>query len=264
MAAGRLPEIKKTVSMAARDEESRKKAEKIMARMRSAKQKLKECLLSPQWREHLDGIVQGGQQNVGPLFSFLLLGPQTMHRAALALGLTTARLAEREPETARNIVRRFMWHMNEESGNIGWGIPEAFGESLAASAPLAKDFHRVLISYIIDLGRDDNYCDHDLLRRSCYWAIGRLAQARPELCTDARLWLRKGLEDVDVVCRGMAAWALGRLPPDFMDSPALRRLADAGCEAMCELFNGEELYEASVSQLAREALTRTTATDNHR
>ena len=227
-----------------------------MPRMRSTKQQLKQYLQSPQWRDHLEEIAAGGASHVGPLFSFLLLGPQTMHRAAVALGLTTARLAEREPEAARNIIRRFMWHMNEESGNIGWGIPEAFGESLAASPALAKDFHRVLASYLIDLGRDDNYCDNDLLRRSCYWAVGRLAQARPELCAGARPWLRKGLEDNDVICRGMAAWALAQLPPDFMDTPALRRLADAGHEEICELFDGGQLHEKSVSQLAREALAR--------
>ena len=227
-----------------------------MPRMRSTKQQLKQYLQSPQWRDHLEEIAAGGASHVGPLFSFLLLGPQTMHRAAVALGLTTARLAEREPEAARNIIRRFMWHMNEESGNIGWGIPEAFGESLAASPLLAKDFHRVLASYLIDLGRDDNYCDNDLLRRSCYWAVGRLAQARPELCAGARPWLRKGLEDNDVICRGMAAWALAQLPPDFMDTPALRRLADAGHEEICELFDGGQLHEKSVSQLAREALAR--------
>ncbi|MEG6503241.1 MULTISPECIES: DVU0298 family protein [unclassified Desulfovibrio] len=230
-----------------------------MARMRSAKQKLKECINSPQWRDHLEEIAQGGLENVGPLFSFLLLGPQTMHRAAVALGLVTARLAEKQPEAAKNIIRRLMWHLNEESGNIGWGIPDAFGEILAASPLLAKDFHRILVSYIIDLGHDDNFCDHDILRRSCYWSIGRLAQARPELCLGARKWLLKGLEDQDIICRGMSAWALSQLPPDLMDAPALRRLADAGHEEMCELFDGNDVYEKSVSQLAGEALARLSA-----
>lgn len=227
-----------------------------MPRMRSTKQQLKQYLQSPRWRDHLEEVTAGGASHVGPLFSFLLLGPQTMHRAAVALGLTTARLAEREPEAARNIIRRFMWHMNEESGNIGWGIPEAFGEILAASAPLAKDFHKILLTYIIDLGHDDNFCDHDVLRRSCYWAIGRLAQARPDLCLTARPWLRKGLADQDVVCRGMAAWALAQLPPDLMDAPALRTLALAGHTEVCQLFDGNDVYEASVTQLAQEALAR--------
>ena len=229
-----------------------------MARMRSTKQKLKECLVSPQWRDHLDEIAQGGLENVGPLFSFLLLGPQTMHRAAVALGQVTALLAQQQPETAKNIIRRLMWHLNEESGNIGWGIPEAFAEILAASESLAKDFHRILISYVIDLGRDDNYCDNDTLRRSCYWAIGRLAQARPQLCLSARPWLIKGLEDVDMVCQGMAAWSLGQLPRDLMDAPALRRLADAGNTTPCELFDGHDVYEKTASQIAAEALEGST------
>ena len=54
--------------------------------------------------------------------------------------------------------------MSEESGNIGWGIPEAFAECLAASPELAKTYHKILISYIVDLGFDDNYCDNDQLR----------------------------------------------------------------------------------------------------
>ncbi|MBQ9406632.1 MAG: HEAT repeat domain-containing protein [Desulfovibrio sp.] len=227
-----------------------------MARMRSAKQKLRAYLESPDWRTHLDAIASGGMGNVGPLFSLLPLEPRTMHRAAVALGQLTARLAENQPETARNILRRLMWHLNEESGNMGWGIPEAFAETLAASESLARDFHRVLVSYIIDLGRDDNYCDNDVLRRSCYWAIGRLAQARPQLCLVARPWLVKGLAEQDAVCQGMAAWALAQLPPDIMDAPALRRLALSGNTATCLLFDGDAVYERTAAQVAVEALGR--------
>ena len=191
---------------------------------------------------------------VNPLFACLTEGGEMADRAAFALGGVMAKLYAESHEEAKNIVRRFMWHMNEESGNIGWGIPEAFGEVLAACPRAAKEFHRVLISYVIDLGRDDNFCDHGPLRRSCFWAIGRLAQARQELAVIARPWLLKGLEDEDVPCRGMAAWALAQLPRDFMDAPALRRLAEAGHEDICEVFDGEKVVEKTVSELAREAL----------
>ena len=229
----------------------------MQPRFRTLKTTIRTRLQEPGWDDfakELDEVP--ARELVGPLFSCLPLGGEATDRAASALGKAVSRMADEHIEEARNVVRRLMWHMNEESGNIGWGIPEAFGESLAASPLLAKDFHRVLASYLIDLGRDDNYCDNDLLRRSCYWAVGRLAQTRPELCAGARPWLRKGLEDNDVICRGMAAWALAQLPPDFMDTPALRRLADAGHEEICELFDGEQLYEKSISQLAREALAR--------
>ncbi|MBQ7617803.1 MAG: HEAT repeat domain-containing protein [Desulfovibrio sp.] len=225
-----------------------------MARMRAAKQALRDILKSANWRSHLGEIAQGGMTQVGPLFSFLLLEPLLMHRAAVALGATCAVLAQKEPERARNVVRRYMWHLSEESGNIGWGIPEAFGETLAASSILAKDFHRVLITYVIDLGHSDNYCDNDLLRRSCYWACGRFAEVRPELCLNYRPWLAKGLLDRDIVCRGMAAWALCRLPGDLMDVPLLRDLALGRHNEPCLLFDGEVVYERAVSAIARDVL----------
>lgn len=227
-----------------------------MPKMRTSKKQLKRLLQGPDWRDHLEEIAAGGMTSVGPLFSFLLLGPLTMHRAAAALGVTVAQLAVTEPETARNVIRRFMWHMNEDSGNIGWGIPDAFAECLAASEALAESYHRILISYIMDLGHADNYCDHDVLRRSCYWAVGRLAEVRPEMCQGARPWLRKGLADEDSICRGMAAWALAKLPQDMMDAPALRRLAESGDEDVCEIYEADSIREERVNELARAALAR--------
>ncbi len=227
-----------------------------MARMRAVKQAFKEYLSNAAWRSHLDEMAALGPAAVGPLFSFLPGEPLLRHRAAVALGLTCARLSASAPAKGQEIIRRYMWHLSEESGNIGWGVPEAFGETLAESPTLAKGFGRILVSYVIDLGHDDNYCDNDLLRRSCYWAIGRMLEARPELGDYARPWLRRGLADTDVVCRGMAAWALSRLPQDMMDAPALRRLADAGIEDVCIVFDGEKCLEKTVSGLAREALAR--------
>ena len=193
-----------------------------MARMRAVKQQLKDLLSAPDWRDHLSELRSMGQPAVGPLFSFLLLEPLMRHKAALALGQVVAGLEEGSAEDMHNIMRRLMWHMNEESGNIGWGIPEAFGEVLAACPRAAKEFHR--------------------------------AQARRDLAVIARPWLLKGLEDEDIPCRGMAAWALAQLPRDFMDAPALRRLAEAGHEEICEVFDGEKVVEKTVSELAREAL----------
>lgn len=227
-----------------------------MARMRQLKKQIKQQLMDDAWHEHVDDIAKGGIAHVGPLFAMLLLGPLVMHRAAVVLGATCAQLAEHDPDLARNVIRRFMWHMNEESGNIGWGIPESFAESLARSELLAKEYHRILLSYIMDTQQEDNYCDNNMLRRSCFWAVGRLAQARPELCGYIRPWLVKGLKDVDIQCRGMAAWALGQLPVNIMDVPFLRQVADAGLQETCILFDGKQIFEKQVSEIARISLGR--------
>lgn len=227
-----------------------------MAKMRELKKKFKELLSAENWRENLPIIVATGASGLGALFSFLLLDPQMRHRAAVALGKTVHAMEQTDPEAAKNVCRRFMWHMNEDSGNIGWGIPEAFAETLAESPALAKTYASILISYIMDLGHADNYCDHDALRRSCYWACGRLAQAYPDLAEKMRPWLVKGLGDEDDICRGMAAWALAQLPPDLMDAPALRKLLATHDQTKCEFFTGDKLVSKTVSELAQAALNK--------
>ena len=231
-----------------------------MSRMRTHKHLLRQWLESPDWQKHLSALaIMDGRESVGPLLSFLLLGGDMTARAAVGLGVAVAALAESEPEAGRNMVRRLMWHMNEESGNIGWGIPEAFAETLARNARMAKEFHPVLLSYIMDTGRDDNFCDHGVLRRSCYWAVGRLAQSRPDLCARALPWLIKGLADNDIPCRGMAAWALAQLPVSLEAVPHLRQLAESPpdvAEGLCFVFDGTVVQECRVGVLAKNALAR--------
>ncbi len=233
-----------------------------MPRLRTHKKLLREWLAHDNWQDHLQEITKlNPREATGPLLSFLLLGADMTHRSAHALGLCLAKLETEKVEDTRNIVRRFMWHMNEESGNIGWGIPEAFAETLAHCPRMAKEFHPVLLSYIMDTGRDDNFCDHDILRRSCYWAVGRFATARPELCQRVMPWLLKGLNDDDIPCRGMAAWAINQFPKDMLPPldavPLLKKLAasedDVLC-TLCSIFENGHLQEHSVGELVQIAL----------
>ena len=182
-----------------------------MARMRAVKQQLKDLLSAPDWRDHLPELRSMGQPAVGPLFSFLLLEPLMRHKAALALGQVVAGLEEGSAEELLNIMRRLMWHMNEESGNIGWGIPEAFAEILAQHRRLGDEFYPILNSYVIDTGKGDNFCDNNVLRRSCFRAVERFALARPDLASKARGPLQAGLRDEDPVCREIAREALGKI-----------------------------------------------------
>ncbi|MCL2123310.1 MAG: HEAT repeat domain-containing protein [Desulfovibrionaceae bacterium] len=226
--------------------------------MRAHKILLREALGAPDWRERLEQLTAKVPRSfVGPLLSCLLQGGTPAGRAAAALGACVAAIAQETPEDARAIMRRFMWHMNEESGNLGWGIPESMAETLARSALLAKEFSRVLLSYIRDTGREDNFVDHMPLRRSCYWAVGRLLQARPELAAHALPLLRAGLRDEDVPCRGMAAWALAQAGVPEDARPELEALAADGESAATpvSVFDGDSARECTVAGLARLALS---------
>ena len=130
------------------------------------------------------------------------LGAKLLHRTTRTVTLTPAGISFLED--AKNVIRRFMWHMNEESGNIGWGIPEAFGEALAQSRPLADDFYRVLFSYVRAKEGDNTWCDYAPLRLSCYRAVERVMQARPDLRHEALCILHNAKDDPDPACRELA------------------------------------------------------------
>lgn len=222
---------------------------------RENKKRIKDLLLADNWRQGIPLIAEAGSKSLGPLFSLLLADPQTMHRAAVAIGQTVATIAARDYQSAQDICRRFMWHMNEDSGNIGWGIPEAFAETLCANPKLADTYAPILISYIMDLGHADNFCDYDILRRSCYWAVGRLAKCRPDLVQNHRQWLIKGLSDNDALCRGFAAWALLQLPPHKADAKYLQGLADEN--EICEIFENGKMVARPIKAIAAELTNET-------
>ncbi len=63
------------------------------------------------------------------------------------MGRVAADLADRDMESARVVVRRLMWNLNDESGGIGWGSPEAMGEIMACHEGLAEEYSCILISF---------------------------------------------------------------------------------------------------------------------
>ncbi|MDR2694894.1 MAG: HEAT repeat domain-containing protein [Deltaproteobacteria bacterium] len=230
-----------------------------MTRMRANKARIREALGAPDWRERLERLTADAPiAFVGPLMSCLAQGGGRAGRAAAALGACVAAIAREAPEEARVIMRRFMWHMNEESGNLGWGVPQSMAETLARSELLAGEFSRVLLSYIRNTGREDNFVDHGPLRRSCYWAVGRLLQARPEIAASALPLLRAGLRDEDGPCRGMAAWALAQTgaPEDLRPELEALAAAEESGALPVPVFDGDGVRECTAAGLARLALAR--------
>ena len=144
---------------------------------------------------------------VNPLFSFLYHRDELVKwRAVAAMGLVVSNLADHDMESARVVMRRLIWNLNDESGGIGWGSPEAMGDILARHEGLAKEYHRILISYIAP---ERNYIEHELLQRGVLWGIGRLAHARPHLVKDFSHLLCNYMESIDPTLRGLAGWTAG-------------------------------------------------------
>ncbi len=191
------------------------------------------------------------RQAINPLFSFLLSSEeQTKWRAVTAMGAVVANLAEQDMESARVIMRRLMWSLNDESGGIGWGAPEAMGEIIASHDRLAKEYVSVLISYV---WKEGNFLEYEPLQRGAMWGVGRVAQVIPELVQDAGLHLLPYLESTDSAVRGLAAWAVGLLGVEEARQRLEVLIRD---DIEISMFLDRKLIRCSVNDLVKEALAR--------
>lgn len=218
--------------------------------IRTLKKKIYSLLVQNDFTGGLEAIRRyPARQVVNPLFSFILSGDELVKwRAVTAMGAVVADLAENDMESARIVMRRLIWNLNDESGGIGWGSPEAMGEIMARHHGLAAEYTKILVSYIRP---DGNFIEHKLLQRGVLWGLGRLARARPQLVNEAAEFLRPYLESDDPALRGLAARTAAAIGGEST-APLLKRLLND--ETTVNTFLTGRLVACPVSRLAKEAL----------
>ena len=219
---------------------------------RRLKKNILKLLSQPEATQGLEEICQlPARQAINPLFSFLFsLDENLKWRSVTAFGEVVSRLAECDLESARIIMRRFMWNLNDESGGIGWGSPEAMGEIMARSPQMAEEYSSILVSYIRP---DGNFLEHEVLQRGVLWGLGRLAYARSEMVAYAAAYLPPYLESQDPIVRGHALWTAGALPLE-KNIPYIQPLVEDNTRF--KLFLDGEITETSIGKLAAELLTK--------
>ena len=184
-----------------------------MSGFRQMKANLLNALRQQNWRQFIQGEIDASDHPiayVGPFLSFLLR-EDVRWQATWGMAYAVQAVAAQDKEAARTVMRRLMWSMNEESGNIGWGIPEVMGAILARTPFLAEEYWRILFSYVRETGGDDNFIDHEPLRRGAYWGIAHLAAQAPRFSNAAFARLVPGLEEDSPAGKAVAAWGLAHL-----------------------------------------------------
>jgi len=213
---------------------------------RQFKKEILELLSHKAFEKSLEKILQlPARQSVNPLFSFFYNSDELVRWwAVAAMGTVVSNLADHDMESARVIMRRLIWNLNDESGGIGWGSPEAMGEIMARHERLAGEYHKILVSYITP---DGNYLEHEILQRGVLWSVGRLAHARPQLVEDSAPFLLPYMESEDANLRGLAAWTAG-----LFDCKTTRKLLKRleNDQATLTIYLNDKLEEFTVAQLA--------------
>jgi methylated-DNA-[protein]-cysteine S-methyltransferase len=129
-------------------------------------------------------------------------------RAVAALG---AIVSEREIISRRKVadlLRRFFWAMNDESGAVPYGIPEAIGQILAQRPEFQDEFLPVLCSMLTH----EDMIQTGPIERGVVWALG---QVGPPVATCSQVAV-KALRQLswshpEAETRNLATWALSRI-----------------------------------------------------
>lgn len=215
-------------------------------RFRKLKIQIQEMLIKDDFPAALEEICNlPSIQVVNPLFSFFHAGNELLKwRAVTAMGSVVSMMAVRKPESARVVMRRLIWNLNDESGGIGWGSPEAMGEIMAQNKDMAGEYHRLLLSYIIPHG---NYIEHAILQRGVLWGIGRLAHAEPALVQSSIDYLIPFLTSPDPFHRGLASWTASLYNYEPTNRLLIQNRLD---HSLIVIYHNSQLEEVTVSFMA--------------
>lgn len=177
--------------------------------------------------------------------------------AVCTFGWMVPKIAQDKLETGRIIMRRFLWSLNDESGGIGWGAPEAMAEIMCQSSILREEYLHMLISYMREDGEklfeDGNFLELPMLQRGLLWGVGRLCQEHLEEMKERRIVedLTAYLDSTDRYVRGLAVWCLAQLLPDVANEKILKYRISS---EIFTLFLNNQLQQISLAALSRNTI----------
>lgn len=130
-------------------------------------------------------------------------------RAVEALGLVTYKIDQKEQNYALELVRRYFWMLNDESGGTAWNASEALGGIISNCPETCGQFNWMYSGLL----EDEN------LSNGVLWGLTQLAQKAPHLVDPLEERIRPFLESKEPRARGLAAliYALMRTAPNGLE-----------------------------------------------
>jgi len=177
--------------------------------------------------------------------------------AVSAFGCIVPRIAEEELERARIIMRRCLWSLNDESGGIGWGIPEAMAAIMLNHETLRHEYLHMLLSYMQkdgnELFEDGNYLELPVLQRGLLWGVAELCCTYPDEMAAQGVYpeLLPYLDSGDATVVGYAIRALGCLG-DKDVVPHIKKFLHSTLQMV--LFDGTKEREVPLAAVAADAI----------
>jgi len=166
-------------------------------------------------REDFPGLLRAARRETAKVIRFLTsrlysADEDQKWRAVRALGQVAGRREILGDRKAAELLQRFFWSLNDESGAVPYGVPEAIGEILAVRPELQPQFLPILCSMVTE----EETSQTGAIERGVIWALGRIGTQVVE-CSPAAVAAvaAAASSHADHVTRRVAAWALPRIGP---------------------------------------------------
>jgi len=130
--------------------------------------------------------------------------------AVRGLGAIMADLDIIDESRGADMLRRFFWAMNDESGAVPYGVPEAIGEILVRRPEFQKEFLPILCSMLTH----EDLIQTGPIERGVMWALGRIGPPVAHISPDVIKALKHAAwSHPEEQTRATAARALAQVNP---------------------------------------------------
>ena len=161
-----------------------------------------------------------------------------------AIGRVGGATAATDPDKVRELIRRLLWALNEESGGTPWGATGAIGAIVAARPDLFANYLSMICPFHDDVSIYPEFI----------WSLAAVSRTRPALTAEYGPFLLAAICHSHAAVRSYAAWGLGVLRPDGAEAALAACLGDA---AVAAVYEGDGIYhQRPVGAIAAESLAR--------
>lgn len=192
------------------------------------------------------GIVALGKENNTQALRYIQMNIWGDYRLAQrwyaieALEVLAEHFAEQNDEAYRNVLRRALWAMNDESGNVPWAAPEMMAAVIKSSPQQFGDFIKLMITN----GLDNPMCHVGVLWSAGYLGRDNLKEIEPFLPK-----LQALLQSKDSEVRGYAVWCLSQLQPENLQEQLTMLEGDTG---IVHLYQNGIIRKMTVGEVIQE------------
>ena len=147
-------------------------------------------------------------------------------------------------ERVREYIRRLLWSMSDEAGEMGWSAPQTIAEGIACIPELLEPYGSMMIARAFE---------ESTLVTGGLWGVGRLGTMIREAVESSQDVILRVFQTGDTETLGLAAWAMGEVGV----KEALPYLEELGSrEEPVRIYIQGDFCQKPVGQWAHEAIVK--------